>query len=70
MCRPSVGWLTPVARAAPIRLPCSSAAKKEGMSAQLKLDVFINEWLVFGFMQLCNGAEVQTIHLRPFLNTF
>jgi hypothetical protein len=50
MCRPKVGWLNPVARAAPIRLPCSSAAKKEGIKAQLKFDVFINEWLVFEFI--------------------
>jgi hypothetical protein len=61
-----VGWLTPVARAAPIRLPCSSAAKKEGMSAQLKLVVFMNEWLVFGFMQLCDGSELKTIVFTPF----
>jgi hypothetical protein len=55
-----------VARAAPIRLPCSSAAKKEGMSAQLKLVVFMNEWLVFGFMQLCDGSELKTIVFTPF----
>lgn len=66
MCRPSVGWLTPVARAAPIKLPCSRAAKKEGMSAQLKFDVFMDEWLVYRFMQLCNSDWAKTIICRPF----
>jgi hypothetical protein len=47
-----VGWLTPVTRAAPIRLPCSKAAKNDGINDQLKFGSFIYEYLKLDFMQL------------------
>ena len=43
ICRLSVGWLVPRARAAPSRLPCSSAARKERTRPQSKFLVFMNE---------------------------
>src|SRR3990167_5297504 len=60
MWRPMVGWLDCSARAAPSRLPCSSTARKERTRFQSNA-VFMNEILLWIFMQLCNFAMVPTI---------
>ncbi|MDP3927005.1 MAG: hypothetical protein Q8Q84_27115, partial [Hydrogenophaga sp.] len=60
-----VGWLLPSWRAAAIKLPCSYAAKKAGISCQLNRGPFIFEYLLPVFMPLCSMQRHPTMTFKP-----